>query len=136
MSKFVRKLPFFKFRQIFPNFSPPDWNPQKQSRLGQISNKFGVSGAFEGCKGEKGSQFDVAILESALFACCVFRRAGVALIYKGGFAGFGARVEGLRGKRINRLHKAMVVVQTHANGQRNVSSMSKGKRGDKVSEEV
>ena len=55
LSKFVRKLPFFKFRQIFPNFSPPDWNPQKQS-LGQISDKFGVSGVFEGCKGEKGSQ--------------------------------------------------------------------------------
>ena len=55
LSKFVRKLPFFKFRQIFPNFSPPDWNPQKQS-LGQTSDKFGVSGVFEGCKGEKGSQ--------------------------------------------------------------------------------
>ena len=55
LSKFVRKLPFFKFWQIFPNFSPPDWNPQKQS-LGQISDKFGFSGVFEGCKGEKGSQ--------------------------------------------------------------------------------
>ena len=45
----------YKFWQIFPNFSPPDWNPQKQS-LGQILDKFGVSGVFEGCKGEKGSQ--------------------------------------------------------------------------------
>ena len=44
-----------KFWQIFPNFSPPDWNPPKQS-LGQILDKFGVSGVFEGCKGEKGSQ--------------------------------------------------------------------------------
>ena len=55
LSKFVRKLPFFKFRQIFPNFSPPDWNPQNQS-LGQISDKFWVSGVFQGCKGERGSQ--------------------------------------------------------------------------------
>ena len=46
---------FSNFWQIFPNFSPPDWNPPKQS-LGQILDKFGVSGVFEGCKGEKGSQ--------------------------------------------------------------------------------
>ena len=37
------------------NFSPPDWNPPKQS-LGQVLDKFGASGVFEGCKGEKGSQ--------------------------------------------------------------------------------
>ena len=55
LSKFVRKSPFFKFWQIFPNFSPPDWNPPKQSP-GQILDKFWVSGVFEGCKGEKGSQ--------------------------------------------------------------------------------
>ena len=55
LSKFVRKLPFFKVRQIFPNFIPPDWNPPKQL-LGQILDKFGVSGVFEGCKGEKGSK--------------------------------------------------------------------------------
>ena len=42
------------FGQIL-NFSPPDWNPQKQS-LGQILDKFGVSGVFERCKGGKGSQ--------------------------------------------------------------------------------
>ena len=46
---------FSNFGQIFPNFSPPDWNPPKQSP-GQILDKFGVSGVFEGCKGEKGSQ--------------------------------------------------------------------------------
>ena len=36
---------------------PPGWNPPKQS-LGQILDKFGVSGVFEGCihKGEQGSQ--------------------------------------------------------------------------------
>ena len=55
LEKFVRKLGFFKFLQILPNFSPPDWNPPKQS-LGQILDKFAVSGVFEGCKGEKGSQ--------------------------------------------------------------------------------
>ena len=56
LSKIVRKLPFFKFlTEIFPNFSPPDWNTPKQS-LGQILDKFGVLGVFEGCKGEKGSQ--------------------------------------------------------------------------------
>ena len=41
LSKFVRKLPFLKFGQIFPNFSSPDWNPPKQS-LGQILHKCGV----------------------------------------------------------------------------------------------
>ena len=46
---------FSNFDEFLTNFSPPDWNPQKQS-LGQISDKFRVLGVFEGCKGEKGSQ--------------------------------------------------------------------------------
>ena len=46
---------FSNFDKFLTNFSPPDWSPQKQS-LGQILDKFGVSGVFECCKGRKGSQ--------------------------------------------------------------------------------
>ena len=53
--KFVKICPKNPVFQIFPNFTPPDWNPQKQS-LGKILDKFGVSGVFECCKGKKGSQ--------------------------------------------------------------------------------
>ena len=44
------------FDRIFSKFQSPYsyWTP-KQS-LGQILDKFGVSGVFEGCKGKKGSQ--------------------------------------------------------------------------------
>ena len=52
---------FSSLDKFFPNFSPPDWNPPKQS-LGQILDKFGVSGVFEGCKGEKGSQRELEIV--------------------------------------------------------------------------
>ena len=41
--------------QFLKNFSPPDWNPQKQSP-GEILDKFGVWGVFECCEGKKGSQ--------------------------------------------------------------------------------
>ena len=44
------------FGNFLTNFSPPDWNRQKQSP-GQIWDKFGVRGFFECCKGKKGSQF-------------------------------------------------------------------------------
>ena len=46
---------FSNFDRNFSKFQSPDWNPPKQS-LGQILDKFGVSGVFEGCEGEKGSQ--------------------------------------------------------------------------------
>ena len=46
---------FSNFDKFLTNSSPLDWNPQKQSP-GQILDKFGVRGAFESCKGEKGSQ--------------------------------------------------------------------------------
>ena len=36
------------FDKFLTNFSPPDWNPQKQSQ-GQILDKFGVRGVFECC---------------------------------------------------------------------------------------
>ena len=69
--------------QIFDNFSLPDWNPPKQS-LGQILDKFGVSGVFEGCKGEKGSQVLLSMSEGLAkgWACISSRqvtRQGKAL---------------------------------------------------------
>ena len=55
--KICRNLKNGNFRTNFDKFFqisvPPDWNPPKQL-LGQILDKFGVSGVFEGCKGEKG----------------------------------------------------------------------------------
>ena len=36
---------FSNFHKFLTNFSPPEWNPQKQS-LGQILDKFGVRGVF------------------------------------------------------------------------------------------
>ena len=51
LSKFVRNCRFSNFDKVLTNFSPPDWNPQKQS-LGQIWG----SGCFLCCKGKKGSQ--------------------------------------------------------------------------------
>ena len=53
LKKFVRNDRFSNFNKFFTNFSPPDWNPQKQS-LGQILDKFGVRGVF--WKGKEGSQ--------------------------------------------------------------------------------
>ena len=41
--------------KFLTNFSPSDWNPQKQSPR-QILDKFGVLGFFECCKGSEGSQ--------------------------------------------------------------------------------
>ena len=55
LSKFVRNCRFSNFNKFLTNFSPPDWNPEKQS-LGQILDKFGVRSVFECCKGKKGSQ--------------------------------------------------------------------------------
>ena len=57
--KFVKICPkitiFSTFDQFLTNFSPHDWNPQKQS-LGQILDKFGVRGVFECCQGKEGLQ--------------------------------------------------------------------------------
>ena len=53
-----QKLKNGNFRTNFDKFlliSVPLLEPQKQS-LGQILDKFGVSGVFECCKGKKGSQ--------------------------------------------------------------------------------
>ena len=55
LSKSVRNCRFSDFDKFLANFSPPDWNPQKQW-LGQILDKLGVWGVFECCKGKKGSQ--------------------------------------------------------------------------------
>ena len=46
---------FSNFEKSFQISVPLTGTPHKQS-LGQILDKFGVSGVFEGCKGEKGSQ--------------------------------------------------------------------------------
>ena len=50
LSKFVRKLPFFKFRQIIDRFQSPGLEtPKNNQSLGQILDKFGVRGVFDCC---------------------------------------------------------------------------------------
>ena len=73
MSKLVQIYPtstmflFLQFLTKMTHFSPPDWNPQKQS-LGQILDKFGVRGVLECCKGKEGSQ-TLRLYPNPLYTC-------------------------------------------------------------------